>query len=138
MLKAIVVGNIGSEPETKYTADGRAILTFSVASNYRAKNGQGNWDDFVEWIRVTVFGKRAESLAEHLKKGTKVYVDGQLTARPWVDRSDNPRAGLEVIASDVEFMSARQDGQQREPVAATARTPVGASDGGGDLADLPF
>lgn len=110
MLKAIVVGNIGSDPELKYAASGQPVLRFSVASNYRMKNQAGDWQDATEWVRVVVFGKRAESLQQHLGKGTRVYCDGRLEARPWTDRAGNLQAGLELTANDVEFLVSRTVG----------------------------
>lgn len=107
MLKATVVGNIGSEPQMQFTPNGHGLLRFSVASNYRTKGPGGEWKDATEWVRVAVFGKRAETLSQYLVKGTRVYVDGRLEARPWTDRSGNVQAGLELTASDVEFVSSR-------------------------------
>lgn len=137
MLKAIVVGNIGSDPELKYAASGTATLRFSVASNYRVRDQSGNWSDATEWVRVTVFGKRAESLQNMLAKGTRVYVDGRLEARPWTDRSGNVQAGLELMASDVEFAGTKQSDDPMTPRNTVNRQPVtaGASD---DLEDVPF
>jgi single-strand DNA-binding protein len=138
MLKAILVGNIGSEPESRFTASGQPLLTFSVASNYRAKNLAGNWDDMTEWIRVTLFGARAERLSTMLHKGQRVYVDGRLEAKPWTDRNGAIRAGLEMIASDVEFMSSRND-SEREPSVPAAHAPRGNAGGpSADLEDLPY
>lgn len=109
MLQAEIIGNLGSEPELRYSAGGAPFLRFNVASNGRVRDKDGNWNDETTWVRVTVFGQRAESLNEYLKKGGRVYVHGRLEARPWIDQQDNVRAGLEVIASTVEFMNARQD-----------------------------
>lgn len=157
MLKALLIGNLGGDPETRYTPDGRAFVRFNVASNYRVKNQDGEWQDKTEWVRVTVFGQRAEPLAQYLRKGSKVYVEGRLEARPWTDQQQQVRAGLEVVASDVEFMSSRMDdeggdasrfGGTREapardaPAAAPARQaprsqPAAQTDEA-DLEDLPF
>lgn len=110
MLKATVIGNLGGDPELKYSANGQPFLRFNIASNYRVREPDGSWADRTEWIRCTTFGKRAETLGQHLRKGTRVYVDGRLEARPWTDQSGSVRAGLELVASDVEFMSSRQNG----------------------------
>jgi single-strand DNA-binding protein len=120
MLKALLIGNVGSDPEMKFTPNGQPMLRFSVASNYRVRDTAGQWSDATEWVRVTLFGKRAESLQAILAKGTRVYCDGRLEARPWTDRSGNVQAGLELVANDVEFASNRQDDgqQQRRPAAA--------------------
>ena len=152
MLKALIIGNLGGDPETRYTADGRPFLRFNVASNYRARSQEGEWEDRTEWVRVTVFGQRAESLGQFLRKGSKVYVEGRLEARPWLDNQQQPRAGLEVIASDVEFMSSRADdeaagfgasrpagdaGEARAPSTAGPRSQPAPRDDA-ELEDLPF
>lgn len=112
MLKCLVVGNIGSEPEMRYSAGGNAFLRFSVASNGRTRNQSGGWEDVTTWVRVTVLGKRAESLQSMLHKGMRVYCDGRLEARPWTGQNGQVNAGLELVASDVEFMQPRDNGQR--------------------------
>jgi single-strand DNA-binding protein len=157
MLKASVIGNLGNDPEMKYSANGAPFLRFNVASNYRTRNPEGQWEDRTEWVRVTVFGQRAESLAQYLKKGSRVFVDGRLEARPWTDQQGGLRAGLEVVASDVEFMSSRADDEARggggsdeyreprssgggsaRPRPAPQQSRPAPEDEGGDLDDLPF
>jgi single-strand DNA-binding protein len=141
MLKATIIGNIGSEPETKYAASGSAVLRFNVASNGRRKNQDGDWEDTTDWVRVTILGKRAESLSEYLKKGTRVYVDGRLEVRPWSRQDGSPQAGLEILADTCEFMSSRQDGAGGIESRGT-RSPVTQlgerSEDRGDLDALPF
>jgi len=139
MLKGQIIGNIGSDPELRYSANGSPFLRFNVASNGRTRDASGEWVDRTEWVRVTVFGARAEALSQHLARGARVYVDGKLESRPWVDRSNEPRAGLELAADSVEFVGRRQaeDGQDRRgPVAAGARYATASDDV--DLEDLPF
>src|SRR6187551_3698728 len=109
MLKASVIGNLGGDPELKYSASGQPTLRMNVASNFRARSPEGEWQDKTEWVRVTVFGQRAETLSQYLKKGMRVYVEGRLEARPWTDQQGQIRPGLEVTALDVEFMSSRAD-----------------------------
>jgi single-strand DNA-binding protein len=113
MLKASVIGNLGNDPEMKYSANGAPFLRFNVASNFRARTPEGQWEDKTEWVRCTVFGQRAESLSQYLRKGMRVFVDGRLEARPWTDQQGGVRAGLELVASDVEFMSSRSEDEQR-------------------------
>lgn len=140
MLKAEIIGNLGNDPELRYSAGGSAVLRFNVASNYRTKTQDGDWEDRTEWVRCTVFGTRAEKLSEHLHKGMKVYVDGRLEARPWTDNSGNVRAGLELMANAVEFMSPRQSDDDQRPARAgeadERRQPKEQDDD--DLEDLPF
>src|SRR3954447_8598533 len=116
MLTASVIGNLGSDPELRYSPSGAPSLRVNVASYYRARTPEGEWEDRTEWVRVIIFGQRAESLAQHLKKGVRVFVDGRLEARPWTDRENRVRAGLEIVASEIEFTSPRQaddEGQQQ-------------------------
>jgi single-strand DNA-binding protein len=131
MLKATIIGNLGNDPEMRYSAAGAAFLRFNVASNYRARSPEGEWQDKTEWVRVTVFGQRAESLSQYLKKGSRVYVEGRLEARPWTDQQGQIRAGLEVTALDVEFMSSRADDEAR------AGGMGGGDFGGGGQGDRP-
>jgi len=112
MLKAILIGNLGGDPDMRYSPDGRPFLRFNVASNYRSRSPEGEWQEKTEWIRVTVFGQQAERLSQMLRKGSRVYVDGRLEARPWTDQQQQVRAGLEVIANDVQFMSPRGDDER--------------------------
>lgn len=130
MLKATTIGNLGSDPEMKYAASGSPFLRMNVAANFRARNQSGEWEDKTEWVRVTVMGQRAETLAPYLKKGSRVYVEGRLEARPWTDQQGNVRAGLEIVANEVQFMSPRAQDDERS---APARVATG-DDGLEDLA----
>jgi single-strand DNA-binding protein len=112
MLKAVLIGNLGGDPDMRYSPDGRPFLRFNVATNFRARSPEGEWQDKTEWVRVTVFGNRAEQLSQYLRKGSKVYVDGRLEARPWTDQQQQVRAGLEVIANEVQFMTSRTDDER--------------------------
>src|SRR5256714_8594121 len=112
MLKAMIIGNLGNDPEMRYSANGAPYLRFNVASNYRTRTPEGEWQDKTEWVRVTGIGQRAESRSQYLRKGSRVYVDGRLEARPWTDQQGQVRAGLEVTANDVQFMSSRADDER--------------------------
>ena len=146
MLKASLIGNLGNEPDMRYAASGSPMLRFNVASNYRTRTPEGEYRDRTEWVRVTVTGSRAGTLSQYLKKGSRVYVEGRLEARPWTDRAGNVQAGLEVLANDVQFMSARQadDGDDTARVSSAdersaRRMPqemaVTGVRGGGEAAD---
>jgi single-strand DNA-binding protein len=135
MLKGTIIGNLGSDPEMRYSQGGSPFLRFSVAAGYRVRDQSGAWVDKTEWVRCTVFGARAEALAQFLHKGTRVYVEGRLEARPWTAQDGSVRAGLELLANEVELMSPRpDDGQQRQPAATGAAR--GQDDG--DDSDVPF
>ncbi len=157
MLKATLIGNLGNDPDMRYSANGSPMLRFNVASNHRTRTPEGEYQDRTEWVRVTVTGGRAETLAQYLKKGSRVYVEGRLEARPWTDRAGNVQAGLEVLANEVQFMSARQadHGDEQVRVSSADERParrmapdVAVDSGrggtavadrdGADLEDLPF
>src|SRR5215211_4504812 len=121
MLKASVIGNLGSDPELKFSPSGQPVLRMNVASNYRVRTAEGEWQDKTEWVRVVVFGQRADRLAGMLKKGMRIYVDGRLEAHPWTDRGGAVRAGLELVAGEIEFAGSRQaDEDDRGPTASVA------------------
>lgn len=139
MLKAIIIGNLVSDPELRYSAGGTALLRFQVASNGRTRDADGEWGDRTERVRVTVFGQRAETLSQHLVGGMRVYCDGRLETWPWIDRSNEPRAVLELAADAVELVGGRRRAgddrrRNRQPVGATGT----GDDAYDDLDDLPF
>jgi single-strand DNA-binding protein len=145
MLTANVIGNLGSDAEIKYSQAGAPILRCNVAANFRAKSADGEWEERTEWVQVSLFGTRGESLSRFLTKGTKVYVSGRLEARPWTAQDGSIRAGLEIVADNIELCSSRpaEDGQQARPTNTVNRQPVavggrqqGADDD--DLENLPF
>lgn len=141
MLKAAVIGNLGNDPELRYSPGGDPFLRFNVASNFRARRADGEWEDRVEWVQVTVFGKRAETLGQYLTKGMRVYADGRLEARPWTDRENNVRAGLQIVASDVEFAQSREEGSRQDdrmPGQPASRGRQTTSLDDDDDSDLPF
>lgn len=147
MLNATLAGNIGGDPEMRYssgnnTAQPTAILRLNVASNYRERNQQGEYEDRVEWVRVTVMGPRAEKLSEMLHKGMKILAIGQLKARPWTDQQGNLRSGLEILANEIEFLSPRgenggQDRQSGQPARPRQQAQQPAANGAG-ADQLPF
>ncbi|MDQ3652658.1 MAG: single-stranded DNA-binding protein [Acidobacteriota bacterium] len=108
--KLIVVGNLGRDPEMRYTPQGTPVCTFSVASNERRKDRAGEQQDITTWFRITVWGKQAENVSKYLTKGRMVYVEGRLHVEEWTDKEGKPRHTLEVNASDVQFIDGGQGG----------------------------
>jgi single-strand DNA-binding protein len=142
MLKATLIGNLGNDPDMRYSASGSPLLRFNVASNFRTRTPEGEFQDKTEWVRVTVTGNRAESLSQYLKKGSRVYVEGRLEARPWTDQQGQIRAGLEVLANEVQFMSSRADDEARASGGGGyggggGGYGGGGGGGGGDYGDRP-
>ena len=116
----ILIGNLGKEPEMRYTPSGQPVTTLSVATNRSHSNGSGQQVKETTWFRVTVWGKQAETCNQFLHKGSKVLVEGRLTPDP---ETGGPRiwesngkhgAAYEVTASTVRFLSGREDGEEAE------------------------
>ena len=134
-----ISGNLTRDPELRATSGGAQVLSFGVAVNDRAKNQQtGEWEDRPNFIECTMFGTRAEKLAQYLHKGMKVAIDGKLRYSQW-EKDGQRRSKLEVIAEELEFMSRQDGGQPQQPYQqaapqrqATSQTP--------DLypGDIPF
>ena len=111
--RVTISGNLTRDPELRATSGGAQVLSFGVAVNDRAKNQQtGEWEDRPNFIECTMFGTRAEKLAQYLHKGMKVAIEGKLRYSQW-DKDGQRRSKLEVIAEELEFMS-RQDGGQQQ------------------------
>ena len=101
--KVIIVGNLGRDPEVRYSQAGMAICNFSVAVTERVKDGDA-WKDATEWFRVVTFGKTAENAGQHLAKGRQVYVEGRLQTREWTDREGQKRTSTEVLANTLIYL----------------------------------
>jgi len=156
--KAMIIGNLGRDPEMRYTPNGQSVTQFTVAVNRNFKGSDGEWQEETEWFRVVAWGQTGERAAENLRKGVKVYVEGRLQTRNWEDQTGNKRYTTELVADRVVSLERRQrdDGDPgftppaaRKPVETPAGSPSGGSGGsaGGrdgdqldqsDLDDLPF
>ncbi len=153
--KVILVGNLGRDPETRQTQDGRPIVNFTLATNETWKDRQsGERRERVEWHRVVIFDERLAEVAQnYLRKGSKVYLEGQLQTRKWTDQSGQERYTTEVVLgrfrSALTMLDSRQDGGGgggggRDYGGGEPASPPAASDGGGggqstDLDDdIPF
>lgn len=100
--KVILVGNLGQDPEVRYMPNGSAVANFSVATSESWKDKQtGENRDRTEWHRVVIFGKLAEIAGEYIKKGTQVYLEGQLQTRKWQDQTGNDRYTTEVVVNPI-------------------------------------
>lgn len=140
--KVILIGNLGSDPELKYTASGTAVSTLSVATGRKWKDKDGQMKDETEWHRVIVWAQNAEFCSNYLSKGAKVYVEGRLQTRKWKDQNGNDRYTTEVIASTVQNLSPRASestgggGYEQPPLPPE---PFGGMMGGGSTGeDVPF
>jgi single-strand DNA-binding protein len=109
--KVILVGNLGKDPEVKYTPGGMPVAKFSLATNERFKDKEGNWQDRTEWHNIVAFQRTAEIVGEYLKKGGKCYIEGSLRTSSWDDKeSGQKRYKTEIIANDLVLLSGRGEG----------------------------
>lgn len=138
--KVILIGNLGSDPELRYTPSGTAVATLSVATNRRWKDRDGNMQDETEWHRVIVWDKSAEFCGNYLSKGSKVYIEGRLQTRKWKDQAGVDRYTTEIISSTVQNLTPRtgdsSGGFEQPPLPPE---PFGGAMGGsGTGEDVPF
>jgi single-strand DNA-binding protein len=164
LCKVMIIGNLGADPEMRYTPSGRPVTQFNVAVNQSTKNQQtGEWVEATDWFRVSVWGDRAERAAENLRKGNKVFVEGRFKTREFEGRDGQKRTSLELTADSLVNLEKRNrdEGDAGQfAAAAPAGAPAGAagapSSGGsrgngggnggggggnfdeGELDDLPF
>jgi len=139
----ILVGNLGKDPEMRYTPSGKPVTSFSVATSHQYTNNNGETVKETAWFRVTTWGKQAEVCNQYLKKGSKVLIEGRLTAdaasggpRVWTGQDGTPRASFEVNANTVRFLSSRNDGGGGESVGSGEMGP--GSFLGAPEDDIPF
>jgi len=102
--KIMLIGNVGSDPEMRYTPNGKAVTSFRMATNYRYAGSEGERREETEWFRVSVWGRQAESCNQFLSKGKRVYVEGRLRSRSWEGQDGQMRTSLEVSANRVIFL----------------------------------
>ena len=146
LCKVMIIGNLGADPEMRYTPSGRAVTQFNVAVNQSTKNQQTNeWVEATDWFRVSVWGDRGERAAENLRKGNRVFVEGRFKTREFEGRDGQKRTSLEITADSLVNLEkrSREDGEgsfggdDRAP----ARARSGPGGPGGDdteIDDLPF
>lgn len=103
--KITIIGNLGRDPELRYTPQGTAVCDFSVAVNDRKRDKSGEWQDHTTWYKITFWGKQAENASKYLTKGKQVYIEGRLQVEDWTDREGTSRYTLAVQGSDVQFLS---------------------------------
>jgi len=148
--KVILIGNLGKDPEVKYTPSGVPVAKFSLATNERFKDKSGEWQDRTEWHNIVAWQRTAEIVGEYVKKGSKIYVEGRLQTSSWEDKqSGEKKYRTEVVVNDLVLLSGRGDGEsegrsrsavaagggmdQRPPHAEEASQETGITD-----EDIPF
>jgi single-strand DNA-binding protein len=138
--KVILVGNLGQDPEVKFTAGGAAVTTLSIATSDSWKDKDSGMDkERTEWHRVVLWRRLAEIAGEYLKKGSKVYVEGQLQTRKW-EQEGQTRYTTEIIARDIQFLDSRGSANtsNQEGTGMNEEPAADVPDGGIDDDDIPF
>lgn len=105
--KVILIGNLGADPEVRFTPGGQAVANFRIATSESWNDKQGNKQERTEWHRIVVWGKLAELCGEYLKKGRQCYVEGRLQTREWTDKENKKNYTTEVVANQVTFLGGR-------------------------------
>src|SRR6202030_280775 len=109
--KVTLLGNLGKDPEVKYTPQGTAVAKLALATNERYKDKEGQWQDRTEWHNVVLWQRLAEIAREYLNTGSKVYIEGKLQTRSWEDKQTNQKRYMtEVVANDLVLLGGRGDG----------------------------
>jgi len=105
--KAILIGNLGADPEIRYTQDGTPVATFSIATTERWKDKDGQMQEQTEWHRIVAWRRLAEICGEYLNKGSRVYIEGKLQTRKWQDQNGNDRYTTEIVAREMKMLTPR-------------------------------
>jgi single-strand DNA-binding protein len=148
--KVILIGNLGRDPEVRYSPNGQAVanVTLATSESWKDKN-TGDKQEKTEWHRVVFWGKLAEIAGEYLKKGSQIYIEGRLQTRKWQDKDGNERYTTEIVANEMQMLGSRQgqgapaaDFAQEEPAAMHSgggAKPAPAKAGASDFDDdIPF
>jgi single-strand DNA-binding protein len=147
--KCMIIGNLGRDPEMRYTPSGQAVTQFTVAVNRNYKDAQGERQEETEWFRVVSWGQQAEFAAEYLRKGNKVYIEGRIQTRQWEGQDGQKRYTTELVANTIQTLERRPRDDSGEPggggsFSRPPRTATAPADRGADAPpdteydDLPF
>jgi single-strand DNA-binding protein len=137
--KVILIGNLGSDPEVRYTPSGSAVANFNIATNESWKDKNGQDQDRTEWHKIVVWGKQAENCGEYLSKGRTVYIEGRLQTRSWDDKEGNKRYTTEIVANTVQFLGGPGGAKgmsENRSAPPSSQAPGGPPPAGDD--DIPF
>jgi single-strand DNA-binding protein len=108
--KAILVGNLGADPEIRTTGGGTIVANLRLATTHQRKDRDGNWNNQTEWHSIVVFGRTAENIGKYCKKGKQLFVEGRIETEKWQDRDGKDRYTTKIIAENVRFLGGRGDG----------------------------
>ena len=122
--KAILIGNLGKDPELRYTPSGQAVSTFSLATSRRWKDKEGQQKDQTDWHNLVAWGKQAEIAKEYLKKGSSIYVEGRIQYRSYDDKEGNKKYITEIVIQNFQMLGRKgSDGGSEAPVSADTQVP---------------
>jgi len=143
--KITIIGNLGRDPELRYTPQGTAVCDFSVAVNDRRRDKAGEWQDVTTWFKITFWGKQAENASKYLTKGRQAYIEGRLQVEEWTDRDGNNRYTLAVQGSDIQFLgdgrgeaSEQQHGAADSNYTASSNEEFSGQSSAATDDDIPF
>lgn len=142
--RVFILGNLGADPELRYTQSQMPVCSLRMATNERRKNDSGEWVDQTEWHRVVAFGKQAENASQYLSKGRQAFVEGRIRTQKWQDKDGNDRYTTEIVANNIQFVGGRGgDAPQLEKTftpqqQASASIPQAAEAVPFDDDDIPF
>ena len=133
--KVILIGNLGQDPEARFTPQGTAVANLSVATNESWKDQSGEMQDRTEWHRIVMYGRMAETASEYMKKGQMVYVEGRLHTREWEDQNQIKRKTTEIRCDNFTMLGRRSDSPQgtNPENPAPSSKPKPETDGDDDL-----
>jgi single-strand DNA-binding protein len=139
--KVLLIGNLGRDPEVRFTPSGRAVANFTLATSEKWNDADGNRKEHTEWHNIVVWGKQAETCGQYLSKGRQVFIEGSIRKREYDDKEGNRRFVTEVIARDVRFLGGGGGGGRQAAASESFSAPMGEdapSGGGPSDDDIPF
>ena len=137
--KVMLIGNVGQDPELRYTPDGNPVANFSIAVNRRRRVGE-EYKEETEWFNIVCFSRTAENVNQYLTKGQKVYVEGRFQSSEYVGQDGNQRKSFEVIANEVTFLSTKNeaDSINQNTAQSTEKQEASTTDNEDEDKDLPW
>jgi len=138
--KVILIGNLGRDPEIRYTPSGRPVARFPLATTEVWNDAEGSRQERTEWHNIVVWGKQAESCSQYLAKGRQVFVEGAIRSRSYDDKDGNRRYITEIIGQRVQFLGGRggESAAPPPPASASEESPAGGGAAAADEDDIPF
>ncbi|HMK35279.1 MAG TPA: single-stranded DNA-binding protein [Desulfomonilaceae bacterium] len=127
--KVLLIGHLGKDPEVRYTASGKAMATFSIATSQQWRDQDGADQERTEWHRVVAWGRLGEICGEYLSKGKQVYIEGRIQSRDWEDQDGNKRTTVEIVVNDLILLGGAGQSQNRAPSEGQKRQPPSQSKG---------